>query len=766
MAIQAGRVPPFALTVSLALVATAAAMGTLFSRAAAHSDLVQSLTFGPDALTERPWAFAAGGLVVRGPVFVLIMATLAVLTLGYYEKRVGALRTAIVFGGTQLIGTIGAAAFVAAVAGTGWPWAAGLVHATDLGPSVGLLGVLAAMTAVLAPDTRRFVRWGVGMLLVILLVQSGLLWDVSHLMGWIVGLAAGPALAGRAMDRSHRPELSVRRIRTGIALLMVTVASARLVTVLFPGHDGIFGPTSVIHTPATPVGALVSLVVVLLIANALRRGLPVAWWASLVFVAIAVGHAVLGTGGVRVADIVSWGVVGLALVAFRTAWPWRVPAGTLRRCLPRLGLALAAFVGLSALLYWIFGDDTPDRPRMQAIFDRATFADGGSLHASKGAAAAFTVSSWIWGLALLFLLIPVVYAHNDSMRGVRRGVGHSECDDALQTLLHRHGGGSIGWQRTWPGFVTWTSADGRVAVSYRPVSGVAIALGDPVGPRELWAQAAREFRTFCFRAGWTPTWYAVTDAFRAEVGEAWQATQIGEDAVLDLGDLEFKGKSWQDVRTARNHAAKAGVRLEVVDLAHAPAALRAQIDEVSKGWVDGKALPEMGFTLGTIDHAADPEMRTHIAIDDAGVVHGVTTWLPVHADGEVVGWTLDVMRRRADGFRPVMEFLIAESALLFQAQGFATMSLSVAPLARRSVAGTRTALDKTLDRMSALLEPAYGFRSLLSFKAKFHPRFAPVYLGYASDLDLAEISLAIGKAYLPHVTARQAIGVARQLVRR
>jgi lysylphosphatidylglycerol synthetase-like protein (DUF2156 family) len=94
------------------------------------------------------------------------------------------------------------------------------------------------------------------------------------------------------------------------------------------------------------------------------------------------------------------------------------------------------------------------------------------------------------------------------------------------------------------------------------------------------------------------------------------------------------------------------------------------------------------------------------------------------------------------------------------------MSLSVAPLARRSVPGARTALDKTLDRMSALMEPAYGFRSLLAFKAKFHPRFAPVYLGYASDLDLAEISLAIGKAYVPHVTARQAITVARQLVRR
>ena len=51
-------------------------------------------------------------------------------------------------------------------------------------------------------------------------------------------------------------------------------------------------------------------------------------------------------------------------------------------------------------------------------------------------------------------------------------------------------------------------------------------------------------------------------------------------------------------------------------------------------------------------------------------------------DGEVVGWTLDLMRRRDHGFRPVMEFLIGASAMQFKEEGYQFISLSAAPLAK------------------------------------------------------------------------------------
>ncbi len=197
-----------------------------------------------------------------------------------------------------------------------------------------------------------------------------------------------------------------------------------------------------------------------------------------------------------------------------------------------------------------------------------------------------------------------------------------------------------------------------------------------------------------------------------------------------------------------------------------PAELGERIEGISREWVSQKALPEMGFTLGTVQHALDPEIRTHVALDADGAVQGVTTWLPVYENGAVIGWTLDLMRRRPDGFRPVMEYLIAESALLFQAEGYQRLSLSVAPLARRTqITGKRTMLDRTLDMMSGLLEPTYGFQSLLAFKAKFQPEFKPVYLVYTGMAELASISLAIGRAYLPNLDTRQAAMLLRGLRR-
>ena len=319
-----------------------------------------------------------------------------------------------------------------------------------------------------------------------------------------------------------------------------------------------------------------------------------------------------------------------------------------------------------------------------------------------------------------------------------------------------HGAGSLGWQNTWSGSQSWVTGDGAVALTYRAGSGIAIVVGDPVGPRACWAEAIEGFREFCEQEGLTPAWYAVGDEFvAASACHGWSALQIGEDTVIALAALEFKGRSWQDVRTARNRAAKEGITMQVLHLHETSPELLQQVREISEEWVQEKPLPEMGFTLGGLTEALDPQVRTHVAVDAAGRVHGVTSWMPVHRDGRVVGWTLDLMRRRSDGFRPVMEFLIAESAMTFKDEGFESVSLSVAPLARHEQ-GSEGALDRVLDTASRALEPTYGFRSLLGFKAKFDPTFRPVHLVYASGLDLPRISLAIGRAYLPGPDGRAA----------
>jgi lysylphosphatidylglycerol synthetase-like protein (DUF2156 family) len=138
--------------------------------------------------------------------------------------------------------------------------------------------------------------------------------------------------------------------------------------------------------------------------------------------------------------------------------------------------------------------------------------------------------------------------------------------------------------------------------------------------------------------------------------------------------------------------------------------------------------------------------------------------MPVHRDGALTGWTLDFMRRRGSGgFRGTVEFLIASAARDLRDEGYAFLSLSGAPLAHLDRGQAPGGLQRVLDVAGQALEPVYGFRSLLAFKAKFQPAYAPLYLAYPDPVALPAIGLAIGRAYLPELTARQSARLVSRL---
>ena len=81
------------------------------------------------------------------------------------------------------------------------------------------------------------------------------------------------------------------------------------------------------------------------------------------------------------------------------------------------------------------------------------------------------------------------------------------------------------------------------------------------------------------------------------------------------------------------------------------------------------------------------------------------------------------------------------------------MSLSAAPLAKApdelSVNSDQQVLQKLLDFLGKTLEPYYGFQSLFAFKQKFKPQHFPMYLVFPDSTALAEIGIAVARAYMP-----------------
>jgi phosphatidylglycerol lysyltransferase len=75
-------------------------------------------------------------------------------------------------------------------------------------------------------------------------------------------------------------------------------------------------------------------------------------------------------------------------------------------------------------------------------------------------------------------------------------------------------------------------------------------------------------------------------------------------------------------------------------------------------------------------------------------------------------------------------------------------------------------LQRLIDMSGQALEPVYGFRSLLAFKAKFQPEYRPLYMAYPDPAALPAIATAIGRAYLPGLDLVQSLRLLRLLARR
>ncbi|MCW3492934.1 bifunctional lysylphosphatidylglycerol flippase/synthetase MprF [Microbacterium sp. SSM24] len=334
----------------------------------------------------------------------------------------------------------------------------------------------------------------------------------------------------------------------------------------------------------------------------------------------------------------------------------------------------------------------------------------------------------------------------------------------VKAALHAHGGGTLSWMTTWDGNDYARTAAGGI-VAYQRRAGVAIALADPLGPEASRAASVAEFIASAEHAGLIPCFFSSSDETRAAVPSGWRSIVVADDTIVDLPGLEFTGKRWNAVRTSMNRAGREEMTFRMTRLADEPWGVKQQLRAISEMWVGDKGLPEMGFTLGTLDQAEDPEVRMALAVSPSGDVDGFLSWLPVFGDdGKVRGWTLDLMRRRDGGFGPVMEFLIGSSARHFSDEGAEILSLSGAPLAHEYPpdAGAIAALS---DWLAGMLEPVYGFQSLHRFKEKFHPRYETMYLLFRDESDLTRIGAGLTRAFLPDATLRQFAGAGLELVR-
>lgn len=760
---------PFTLTL-LGVIILCVVLINLFSAIVSYGEVLQRSGYGLPALREgRIWTLLTGIFLEVYPWLVAGNLWLIALFVGTYEARAGSKRAALVFFVTQIGGALLAAvAIVWPLTLTGWSWAQHLEQASDLGASVGALGCAGALTAGFARQLRVTTRAVLFGALAALLLITHQIWDIEHLLAAVLGVGFGrllltpqerQSLAERdATERRltwQRPFfLNSRRGRTraalaaAIALVGLLNVSSTLVT--RTGERFTRWPELIPFElrQGTRLFVLAAGFGLLLLARGLWYGRRIAWLAAIL---LLLGSAISHVGkGFNLGSAFLQLVTAVALVRNVREFRARPETPTVTSTLRLFGLALLGLFAYGTAGFLLLRHTFRPPPTWdQFLHEFAMRLILGSTDVFRGPSFReqwFLDSlSFLW-LTILFVTILAL------LRPALRAAPESPRDrEHAEGLLRSWGTQSIAYMTTWPGNTLLLNGVGDAYVAYRVVNGVALALGDPLGEADACERAIEEFLDLCATSGWVPCFYATTPRFLASYTQAGlRNLQIAEDTVIDLANLDFKGRAWQDVRTALNKAERGGIRYEAYAGGGVPAAIQSQLRAISEAWAAEKELPEMGFTLGKLDELFDPNTRVAVAIDADEVVQGFTTWLPIYQGGAVIGWTIDLMRRRPAGFHNVMEFLIARSAAAMRTEGYQRISLSSAPLARIAREGQETgSLQRLLDLLAERLEPFYGFRSLFAFKQKFRPRWEPVYLIFPSVATLPQISVAIVRAYLP-----------------
>ncbi|WIY01157.1 rhomboid family intramembrane serine protease [Amycolatopsis mongoliensis] len=754
-------------------------------------------------LSSALWAMDLKGYLAT-TALLLVFGTLA-------EREFGTLRTAAIFLGSHVVGVFLGLGLVVFGSDLQPTWLDSLRGAVAAGPSIGGAGLVLALTFRMPSLWRRRVRLMTVLSVLVLTLYSGWLEDLLRLSGGVVGLLIGVVfLRG---DAAREPR-TLAEARVLVGLVVAASALGPVVAMLSPYPNGPLSWYSDVVAVARPaaedvtstcasdavdlcrtmliqlsygrfpalVMSLLPALLLLVLAEGLRRGRRFAWWSALTF---SVAHAAIV--GWFVADAARLPAAGAVEIGFSYGVPILAPLAItavllatrrhftvklLRHAVTKFWQFTLGSIGLLSALY-VFGgflvrDQFSPEPGFAGLLADLPkrFLPPGyllGLISTEFKADGFLGTVLFEYTGVVFWLIVLTGL---LMASWRAWPSSSEEETAhARDLMRRYGGSSLSYMTTWHGNQYWFTPDGETVIAYRVVATVALVIGDPIGPAP--AAAVRGFAEFCQENGWTPCLYSITeDTKDAAVSLGWSAVQVAEDTVVELGTLNFTGKKWQDVRTALNKAAKAGITAEWCTYADAPHAITDQIRAISAEWVADKGLPEMGFTLGGLRELTGDGVRCLLAVDADRTVHGITSWLPVYADGEVVGYTLDFMRRRASGFRGSMEFLIASAALELKTEGIRFLSLSGAPLARLDRGERPRALQRVLDFTGQVLEPVYGFRSLLAFKAKFQPGYRPMYLAYPDPAALPRIANAVGRAYLPQVDLKQGLRLAAKMITR
>ncbi|WP_405769392.1 phosphatidylglycerol lysyltransferase domain-containing protein [Streptomyces sp. NBC_01538] len=363
----------------------------------------------------------------------------------------------------------------------------------------------------------------------------------------------------------------------------------------------------------------------------------------------------------------------------------------------------------------------------------------------------WTVGYSLGALGLLTAITTIYFAFRPEHPAARLT---PEDEDRLRVLLDKHGRrDSLGHFALRRDKAVVFSPSGKAAVTYRVVSGVMLASGDPIGDVEAWPGAIERFMDEAKAHSWTPAVMGCSETG----GEVWtretglDALELGDEAVVDVADFSLAGRAMRNVRQMVKRIERAGYETRVRRIRDLGDAELDRIRLAAEDWRGTDTERGFSMALGRIGDPGDGDclIATAHKTDDQpgpyGDLKAILHFVPWGPDGV----SLDLMRRDRAADPGMNELLIVAALEAAPRLGVTRVSLNFAMFRSALARGEKIGAGPVLRAWRGLLvflSRWFQIESLYKFNAKFRPRWEPRFVVYRASGDLPRIGLAAMQA--------------------
>ncbi|MBV9293452.1 MAG: DUF2156 domain-containing protein [Frankiales bacterium] len=317
-------------------------------------------------------------------------------------------------------------------------------------------------------------------------------------------------------------------------------------------------------------------------------------------------------------------------------------------------------------------------------------------------------------------------------------------EERLRALLATEGErDSLGYFALRDDKAVMFSESGKAAVSYRVVSGVMLASGDPIGDPEAWPGAIAAFLAEARRHAWVPAVMGCGESG----GEAWvragglSALELGDEAIVDVADFSLEGRAMRNVRQMVARVERAGYRTCVSRVRDIDRAEIDLIQQQAAAWRGAEVERGFSMALGRFGDARDGDCVAVTATAADGRLAAVLHFVPWGTDG----LSLDLMRRDRAADAGLNELMIVAAVREAAALGVTRLSLNFSVFRSALERGGRLGAGPVLRLWREILLIAsrwFQIESLYRFNAKFRPVWEPRYICYPGAADIPRVAIA------------------------